>query len=129
MANPNPSPETRFNGPRGNKPGITSELARLREKTQRIAAKGSPRVMKRVLKQATGEVPPDNGELAAAKEVLDRGLGKPSQGISIEVVQKIQDETRQMIQALTNALDPFPEAKAAAIAALEPYLGAVQSDS
>jgi ribosomal protein L31E len=91
-----------------------------------LAAKKSPNAVRRVEKIAKQGGAQRDGvavELAANKVLLERGLGMPGQSVSIEVVQKIQDETRQMIQAITNALDAFPEAKAAAIAALEPYLG------
>ncbi len=135
MGNPNPSPETRIGAPRGPVPGhgITPAAARARARANELAAKKSPSAVIRVSKLALQGGAQREGaaiELAANKEILDRGLGKPGQTVSIEVIQKIQDETRQMIQAITNALEPFPEAKAAVIAALEPYLlGPVQSDT
>lgn len=133
MGNPNPSPETRIGQPRGPKPGagagLTKEAAAARDRARNIAAKAAPHAVKRVAKIAKMGGAQREGvavELAANKELLDRGLGKPAQEISLEIIEKERAEMQQVLMAVVNAVEGCATCKAAINAALEPFLGSVQ---
>ena len=128
MANPKPSPETRFGaGNRANPRGMTKAQAAQRDALRATALGMSDAALAylaRVVETGEGNAVAK----AAADSILNRGLGKPSQEVSLEVIERERDEMRRVMQAWTDALAPFPEAKVACLAALEPYLEAAAEE-
>ncbi len=89
------SPATEFKaGLSGNPGGMTKEVAAARDRARAIAARAAPRIMRAVLKLAEAAGKDDGVRLAAAREILDRALGRASQPIDARVT----DEHRWLIR-------------------------------
>jgi len=93
--NPNPSPETRFGGPRGNKPNGGKTSAQ--KKAEYEAAEKAALVADAMISSIKDKI--DAGEdaseyidasvLKLIKEVQDRAHGTPQQSVTVDSTQRI----------------------------------------
>ena len=97
--NPNPSPDTRFGGARGNPNGKTSEQKRLEienaERAVRIRSRGLMAIeamLEGMDDQQVAGLILDAQALKLLKDSEDRGLGAPKQ--SVDVSGEISEELR-----------------------------------
>lgn len=82
------SPETEFKpGISGNPSGVTAEIAAARSEALRIAALASPKAMNKVVAMAESASKEDGVELAANREILDRGLGRSVQHVEAKIIE------------------------------------------
>lgn len=86
--NPNPSPETRFGGPRGNIPGATSEQRQMEIRNAWLATKIQAQMLEAVAASVENDPAAslariDPATLKLIKDAQDRGLGAPKASVDV----------------------------------------------
>ena len=86
--NPNPSPETRFGGPRGNKPGTTTEQREMEIRNAWLATIVHQRMLEAVASLVENDPAAalariDPATLKLVKDAQDRGLGAPKASVDL----------------------------------------------
>lgn len=100
-------------GNHANPSGVSKEVAQARDEARRKAALLSSGAIDRLERVANSPAELDQHVIAATKEILDRGLGKPAQEVKLEI------DIPALGRRILAALEQHPEAAEAVIAALK----------
>lgn len=120
--NPNPSPETRFGGPRGNTPGVTSEQreAQIRNAwiVTEIQTRSLERLKARLADDAAVDAFLDKLNLnSLMKDVADRGFGTPQASVDVTTNGK---DVKTLVDLSVLSVETLAELSAAFHAASKP---------
>jgi hypothetical protein len=111
--NPNPSPETRFGGPRGNAPGVTSEQREAQIRNAWIVTDIHTRSLERLKARLEDDAAVDAflGMInlnSLLKDAADRGFGTPKASVDVTNSDgSLKQEAAMVADLVTDALTKF----------------------
>jgi hypothetical protein len=111
--NLNPSPETRFGGPRGNTPGVTSEQREAQIRNAWIVTDIHTRSLERLKARLEDDAAVDEflGMInlnSLLKDAADRGFGTPKASVDVTNSDgSLKQEAAMVADLVTNALTKF----------------------